>query len=386
MSDFVRGLQRFARVLWFDMRGIGMSSSVAGGVIPVETWMDDLVAVLDAAGSSKATIVAQGHAVQMARRRGESSRACPLARAHERLRAVHAGGRLPRRPPHRARRRFPRSHRGTVGHGSRRLRSRPVDRGPAGGPGVVGTRGALRRDSALARAKMRAIFDLDVRNVLPLVSVPTLVVHNAAQRLRPRRPRALPRGAHRRRPVARAGQARPLAVAGGGSPRGDRGVRHRDADTDVGSGPGAGDGCLHRRRRLDRSVRGELGDHGWRSALERFERDVQDALPAVRRRRWRTPPATACSRRSTARRGGFAARGTSATRFGAAGCHVRCGLHAGEVMRRARGLAGIAVHIGARVSAMATGEVLVTRTVRDLVAGSGISIRRPQRARAQGRP
>jgi class 3 adenylate cyclase len=43
-------------------------------------------------------------------------------------------------------------------------------------------------------------------------------------------------------------------------------------------------------------------------------------------------------------------------------------------MRRDAGLAGIAVHIGARVSAMAEpDEVLVTRTVRDLVAGSGIS-------------
>jgi class 3 adenylate cyclase len=56
------------------------------------------------------------------------------------------------------------------------------------------------------------------------------------------------------------------------------------------------------------------------------------------------------------------------------GLDVRSGLHAGEVTRRADKAAGIAVHIGARVSALAApGEVLVTRTVRDLVAGSGIS-------------
>ena len=56
------------------------------------------------------------------------------------------------------------------------------------------------------------------------------------------------------------------------------------------------------------------------------------------------------------------------------GLEVRCGLHAGEITRRAGGVAGIAVHIGARVSALAEpGEVLVTRTVRDLVAGSGIA-------------
>ena len=53
---------------------------------------------------------------------------------------------------------------------------------------------------------------------------------------------------------------------------------------------------------------------------------------------------------------------------------MRCGLHAGELMRRADGVAGIAVHIGARVSALAEpGDVLVTRTVRDAVVGSGIA-------------
>jgi class 3 adenylate cyclase len=55
------------------------------------------------------------------------------------------------------------------------------------------------------------------------------------------------------------------------------------------------------------------------------------------------------------------------------GLEVRCGLHTGEVTQRDRDVAGLAVHIGARVSAAAApGEVLVTRTVRDLVAGSGI--------------
>jgi class 3 adenylate cyclase len=48
-------------------------------------------------------------------------------------------------------------------------------------------------------------------------------------------------------------------------------------------------------------------------------------------------------------------------------------LHVGEVTKRGDDVAGIAVHIGARVSALAApGEVLVTRTVRDLVAGAGI--------------
>lgn len=56
-----------------------------------------------------------------------------------------------------------------------------------------------------------------------------------------------------------------------------------------------------------------------------------------------------------------------------AGLEVRSGLHTGEVTQRNGDVAGIAVHIGARVSELADpGEVLVTRTVRDPVAGSEI--------------
>jgi class 3 adenylate cyclase len=55
------------------------------------------------------------------------------------------------------------------------------------------------------------------------------------------------------------------------------------------------------------------------------------------------------------------------------GLDVRAGLHTGECEREGGKLAGIAVHIGARISALAQpGEVLVSRTVKDLVAGSGI--------------
>jgi class 3 adenylate cyclase len=56
------------------------------------------------------------------------------------------------------------------------------------------------------------------------------------------------------------------------------------------------------------------------------------------------------------------------------GIEVRAGLHTGEIERRGDDIGGIAVHIGARVSALAgPGEVLVSATVKDLVAGSGIT-------------
>ena len=55
------------------------------------------------------------------------------------------------------------------------------------------------------------------------------------------------------------------------------------------------------------------------------------------------------------------------------GVEVRVGIHTGECEVRGADLAGIAVHIGARVASLAApGEVLVTSTVRDLVAGSGL--------------
>ncbi|HXF35776.1 MAG TPA: adenylate/guanylate cyclase domain-containing protein [Actinomycetota bacterium] len=55
------------------------------------------------------------------------------------------------------------------------------------------------------------------------------------------------------------------------------------------------------------------------------------------------------------------------------GLEVRAGLHAGECEARGGKLVGVAVHVGARVAALAeAGEVLASRTVRDLVAGSGI--------------
>jgi class 3 adenylate cyclase len=53
---------------------------------------------------------------------------------------------------------------------------------------------------------------------------------------------------------------------------------------------------------------------------------------------------------------------------------IRAGLHTGEIELRGNDVGGIGVHIGARVASLArTGEVLVSRTVTDLVAGSGIT-------------
>lgn len=55
------------------------------------------------------------------------------------------------------------------------------------------------------------------------------------------------------------------------------------------------------------------------------------------------------------------------------GVELRAGLHTGEVEQRGEDVSGLAVHIGARIAALARpGEVLVSSTVRDLVVGSGL--------------
>ncbi len=69
------------------------------------------------------------------------------------------------------------------------------------------------------------------------------------------------------------------------------------------------------------------------------------------------------------------------------GLEVRAGLHTGECERVDGKVSGIAVHIGARVAAEAApGEVLVSSTVKDLVAGSGIAFSERGSAELKGVP
>jgi class 3 adenylate cyclase len=66
---------------------------------------------------------------------------------------------------------------------------------------------------------------------------------------------------------------------------------------------------------------------------------------------------------------------------------VRCGLHTGEIEIVDSNVAGLAVHIGARIAALADpGEVLVSRTVKDLVAGAGFEFTARGRHSLKGVP
>ena len=69
------------------------------------------------------------------------------------------------------------------------------------------------------------------------------------------------------------------------------------------------------------------------------------------------------------------------------GLEIRAGVHTGEAEVSGDRVSGIAVHIGARIMAQAgPGDVLVSSTVKDLVAGSGLELRGSRRNGAEGRP
>jgi class 3 adenylate cyclase len=117
----------------------------------------------------------------------------------------------------------------------------------------------------------------------------------------------------------------------------------------------------------------ELGDRDWRQLLEALEGLVGAELDRFRGRAIKTMGDGFLATFDGPAR---AIRCAVAIRAAAAefGLEVSCGLHTGEVEVMGADVGGIAVHIGARVGALAgPGEVLVSGTVRDLVVGSGIS-------------
>ncbi|HVC70331.1 MAG TPA: adenylate/guanylate cyclase domain-containing protein [Acidimicrobiales bacterium] len=116
-----------------------------------------------------------------------------------------------------------------------------------------------------------------------------------------------------------------------------------------------------------------LGDHRWAQMLDRHDSIVASELERFRGRKVNpTGDGLLATFDGPARAIKCAMAICEAVR--ALGIEVRAGLHVGEVETRGDDIGGIAVHIGQRVSSLAgTGEVLVSRTVTDFVAGSGIT-------------
>ena len=115
-----------------------------------------------------------------------------------------------------------------------------------------------------------------------------------------------------------------------------------------------------------------LGDRSWRELLETFYARAREVIHQYRGREINTSGDGFLATFDGPAR---AVRCASAIRdtVRSINLEVRCGLHTGECELIGNDIAGIAVHTGARVAALAApGEVLVSQTVRDLVAGSGL--------------
>jgi class 3 adenylate cyclase len=113
-----------------------------------------------------------------------------------------------------------------------------------------------------------------------------------------------------------------------------------------------------------------LGDREWHDLLDEHDRL---ATNAIRRHDGRLVTHTGDGVVATFESPARAIRAAQAMRdvLRGIGCEIRAGMHAGEVERRGDNVSGIAVHVAARVESLATpGEILVSRTVADLVAGS----------------
>jgi class 3 adenylate cyclase len=217
------------------------------------------------------------------------------------------------------------------------------------------------------------LFDVDVRAILPAVQVPTLVVHRADD--------AWIRATHGRYLAEHVPGAR-LVVLPGASDllfAGDQSDLVAEIQEFItGTRPRAtGDRVLATVLFTDiigsTQRAAKQGDHAWRGVLDQFEAAVRAELQRFTGREVKMVGDEVVAIFDGPAR---AIRCADAIRTALASLHieVRSGLHSGEIELRGDDIGGIAVHIGARISALASAnEIFVSRTVKDLVAGSGIT-------------
>ena len=370
-----RRLASFARLIVFDKRGTGLSDRTM--LVPtLEERMDDVRAVMDAAGSKRAALIglSEGGPMALLFAATYPDRTSALVLWGSFARTAAAPDYPIGYPDELAARVFEEvSERWGEGE---MLATIAFSRMPTDEP----TReflGRVERNSATpnaAAAALRFGQETDVRHVLPAIAVPTLVVHRTGD------------------PLVSIAQGRYLAEHIPGAR-----MLELPGDFHVGGHPGANDDLLEEVQEFLTGARATapevdrilatilftdivgstqqaaaLGDRRWRDVLDAHDAAVRRELVRFRGRELKTTgdgffaafdgPARAirCGQAIAA-----AARGL--------GLEVRAGLHTGECELRGGDLAGLAVHIGARVATLAgPGEVLVTSTVRDLVVGSGI--------------
>ena len=371
VARYFARLASFSRLILFDRRGSGLSDPVVGAPT-LEEQVDDVVAVLDAAGSERPGVFAQLEGGAMA--------ALFAATHPERTRSLMLYEAMPRmswaedyRWAMRREERDAIAVAETWGDGSRLDVLAPRS---SSNPRLREWFAKLERLAAspgTAAKLMRMNAEVDVRAVLPSIQVPTLVLHRAEDHhIDVRHSRWLADHIPGARLVLLPGEE---AISFGPDEHHLieeveeflTGTRHApDAERILAT--------VMFSDIVDSTARAaELGDRGWRAVLEALERPIADLLMRHRGRAVKTlgdgflatfdGPARSI-------RCAEAIRELARDQFG---IEIRCGLHTGEIELIGDDVGGLAVHIGARLCALASpGEVLVSSTVKDLVVGSGI--------------
>jgi class 3 adenylate cyclase/pimeloyl-ACP methyl ester carboxylesterase len=375
--DYRRSLERlgsFARVICFDQRGTGSSDPVSLSELPtLEVWADDVIAVMEAVGSSQAALLGSGGggAVCMVFAATFPERVRALALLNSTARYTQA----PDYPWGTSAEFEARIEKDLEFGWGRGVLLETVGPSVAGDPEFRAWWGRYQRlgsTPGTVRATRHMLQQLDVRHVLPSIGVPTLVVHRADNRLT---------------------DVRHGRYLGEHIP----GARYVELD-----GPdylwfiGDADAILdeieefltgsRRAQEVDRVLAtvlftdvvgsteraAAIGDAAWRDLRTAHDAIVRTELDRYRGREIDTAGDGFLATFDGPAR---AVRCACAVRDGvrALGIEVRAGLHTGEIELVGDRVSGIAVHIGARLAATAEpGQVVASSTVRDLVAGSGI--------------
>jgi class 3 adenylate cyclase len=372
---FCEDLASFSRLILFDKRGMGLSDRVRVGTL--EERMDDVRAILDDVGSKSASLMGSSEggpmSILFAATYPERTRALVLcgAEVKEETTEDWPWGESTR-PEFDAAMDVDR----IVERWGKGLTADVLVPSRKGDPHLREQVGRLQVHSASpqdAIAFMRMAFEIDVRHVVPSLSVPTLILHRVDDQVcHVENARWLSRHVQGSRYVELPGGDHLPFVDGG-----DIVDEIREFLTGVRE-PAEPDRVLATVLFTDivgSSERArELGDRRWRDLLDRHNEIVRRDLERYRGREI-----------DTAGDGFFAtfdgpARAIRCARtvvddLRGIGLDVRAGLHTGEVELAGEAVRGIAVHTGARVAGQAgPGEVLVSQTVKDLVAGSGIDV------------
>jgi class 3 adenylate cyclase len=375
-GDWVRRLAAFSRVILFDKRGTGLSDRDVGDST-LEERMDDLRAVLAAARSDRAAVMgfSEGGPLAMlfAATYPERVRALVLYATFARTAAA------PDYPEGvQLRKSFDaiRHALGTAwGQGTTLELMAPGLLHSARSREFMGRYERMCVSPRAGYAHLGWLLDLDVRPVARTLQVPTLVVHRAGDRLiSAGAGRALAREIPNARYVELPGDAHPPWI-------GDTAALVDEIQQFLTGSRAAVEVERVLATVLFTDIVGSteravtLGDRAWRDLLGRHHATIRQELEHYRGREVDTAgdgflatfdgPARAIRCAKSIR---DAVRNL--------GIETRIGLHTGECERVDDKLAGIAVHTGARVMGAAQpGEILVSSTVRDLVAGSGLSFR-----------